>query len=87
MIEGAGVEPNVASVASSLPKGKISEPIKGNQGVYLIEVTQKNQPQPIQDIANDQLRMKNNLQSRFGQGLLEEMKRGADVKDERYKFY
>ena len=74
-------------MAVALDQGQLSEPLEGNQGVYMIEVTQRSEATVPEDITADQRRLKNTMQSRFGQGLLEEMKGGVEIKDERYKFY
>jgi len=40
-IPGAGIEPKVIAASSITEQGKISEPIAGNQGVYLILVNNR----------------------------------------------
>jgi peptidyl-prolyl cis-trans isomerase D len=87
-IPGAGIEPNVISAATTTAKGKISAPIKGNQGVYVLSVTNE-----ITDAVNDdtkksvKTRLEQGYQYRTNYQAFQALKENANVVDKRYKFY
>lgn len=87
-LPGAGIEPKVVATASLLEQGKISAPIKGNQGVYVILVNNKT----TDEITPEQLaQTKQGLQQsgmyRANYQAVQELLKNAQVKDTRYKFY
>ncbi len=87
-IPGAGIEPRVIAAASVTEQGKISEPIEGNQGVFIIMVNNRTQeevtPEMIQ--ATKQGLAQSNLYRANYQAIQAIMKNG-EIKDTRYKFY
>lgn len=87
-IPGAGIEPKVISTASLTEKGKISAPIKGNQGVYMLLVTNVSED----EITDDTLevfknRLEQGYQYRTNYQAFQALKDNANVIDKRYKFY
>lgn len=87
-IPGAGIEPKVISTASMLEKGKISSPVKGNQGVYMLVVTNENSDE-VSDITVDafKTRLEQGYQYRTNYQAFQALKDNANVIDKRYKFY
>jgi peptidyl-prolyl cis-trans isomerase D len=87
-IPGAGIEPKVISTAAMLEKGKISSPIKGNQGVYLLVVTNENSDE-VSDITVKEFktRLEQGYQYRTNYQAFQALKDNANVIDKRYKFY
>ena len=87
-IPGAGIEPKVIAAASVIEQGKISAPIEGNQGVYVILVnnrtTEEVTPETITQTKAG-LQQANLYRSNY-QALQTILKNG-NVVDERYKFY
>ena len=87
-IPGAGIEPRVIAAASLLEQGKISAPIEGNQGVFVIMVnnrsTEEITPDMLAEAKATQEQM--NLYRANYQALQAIIKHG-EVKDQRYKFY
>lgn len=87
-IPGAGIEPKVIAAASVIEQGKISTPIEGNQGVYVILVnnrtTEEVTPETITQTKAG-LQQANLYRSNY-QALQTILKNG-NVVDERYKFY
>ena len=87
-IPGAGIEPRVIATASLLEQGKISAPIEGNQGVFVIMVnnrsTEEVTPDMLAEAKATQEQM--NLYRANYQALQAIIKHG-EVKDQRYKFY
>jgi len=86
-IEGAGLEPAVVGRASTMQPNSVSEPIEGNNGVYLVKVTDK--VAGSDTISLDLTRQSMNLtnSSRIDGALLNALKESVEVKDQRYKFY
>ncbi|MFA9372184.1 MAG: peptidylprolyl isomerase [Labilibaculum antarcticum] len=87
-IPGAGIEPKVISTASMLVKGNISSPIKGNQGVYMLVVTNENSDE-VTDITVKafKTRLEQGYQYRTNYQAFQALKDNANVVDKRYKFY
>ena len=87
-IPGAGIEPRVIGAASISEQGKISEPIEGNQGVFLIMVNNRSQeevtPEMVQTTKQGMAQA--NMYRANYQAMQAVMKNG-EVKDTRYKFY
>ncbi len=83
-----GIEYNVIATAVYSEKDKISEPIIGENGVYVLKVSSKTGIDNIEeiDVSND----KNNAQRRYyfrvSREAFDAVKEAADVKDDRYKF-
>ena len=87
-IPGAGIEPNVIANASDIEKGKISAPIKGNQGVYMILVNEVKEDAITEDAINIfKTRMTQNFQYRTSYQSMEVLRKNANIEDKRYKFY
>jgi peptidyl-prolyl cis-trans isomerase D len=87
-IPGAGVEPGVIAAATVLPEAKLSDPIEGNQGVYVIMVNSRTAGEAAPEtIASTKAGMQQaNLYqvSYQASGALTE---NAKIQDLRYKFY
>ena len=86
-IPNIGLEPKLIGKAISLESGKLSEPIKGKNGVFVINITNKTAPQTV-NIA--QVRNTFNSENQTiiqNGGLLNAIKEKADLVDNREKFY
>lgn len=87
-IPGAGIEPNVIATATLTEQGKISAPIEGNQGVYVIMVNNRIQEEVTPDMVEQ---TKNGMiQSnmyRTNYQAMQALIKNAEIKDTRYKFY
>ncbi len=87
-IPGAGIEPVVISEATNIAKDKISAPLKGNQGVYMLKVTGFTDTKPTAEFLKDyQPKMEQGLQYRTNYQSYQALKEAADIEDNRYKFY
>ncbi|MGM0496720.1 MAG: SurA N-terminal domain-containing protein [Bacteroidota bacterium] len=84
-IPDIGSEPKIAGAAAVLEEGKLSYPIKGENGVYIIEVTnitnQNVDPQMYEQRELEQ------IQQTAAYRAYEALKEAADIKDKRYRFY
>lgn len=89
-VPSLGFEPKVvgASFNKSWGTAKVSAPIEGNAGVYVIKVDSY-QPtgQPVQDLNNIRLAYEQSLKSMLGQQLFEVLKKQSSIKDNRAKFF
>ena len=87
-IPGAGIEPKVIAAAALLEQGKLSAPIAGNQGVYLITVNSQNNeestPEKLEQLKTAQ--QQSNLYRANYQAIQAILENG-NIVDERYKFY
>ena len=87
-IPGAGIEPNVISTAAQIEKGKISEPVEGNQGVYVVVVTNENTDEVTDETVKAfKARLEQGYQYRTNYQAFQALKENAEVVDKRYKFY
>jgi peptidyl-prolyl cis-trans isomerase D len=84
-IPSAGVEPAVIATASVSAEGRITGPIIGNNGVFAINVTAINKDES--DLASERMRLANSYQSRAYYEAFEALKKNANIKDKRAKFY
>jgi len=81
-----GFEPAVIGTVCCLAEGKISEPVQGNNGVYLTKVTSfKNGTNT--DLKSERNRLAQTLNNRAGSQVFESLKKVADIVDRRSKFY
>lgn len=86
-IPGMGREPEVIGAASVLTVGKVSAPIKGQQGVFVVKVENRADA-PVRDsYASNARALKSSLASRVDYEVFEALKKRSDVKDNRSRFY
>ena len=85
-LPGVGIEPKVIGSSAVLPINKISMPIKGNNGVFVINVSQRN-TQNFIDKKQAQTQLMYDIQTRVDYQAYEALKKLADIKDYRIMFY
>ncbi|HBF88384.1 MAG TPA: hypothetical protein DDX39_07040 [Bacteroidales bacterium] len=83
---GIGVEPKVIVNAVELEKDKLSAPVQGNTGVYLLHVFGKTENTETETKA-EAARLTSGTQSRVDYEVYEALKKVADIKDYRIKFF
>jgi peptidyl-prolyl cis-trans isomerase D len=86
----AGVEPNVIAAFCSLEKGKVSQPIVGENGVYVLAVNDIAQPSETDLKAMTEQALSNidrNYGARTNYYTMEALKELAKIKDNRREFY
>lgn len=84
----AGSEPRVVGAAFALGKDAVSAPINGNSGVYVVSpLTDKPQLQLPADLTLFRRQAVSSAQSAFRMGLLDSMRKAANVEDFRNRFY
>lgn len=85
-VPAAGSEPALIAAASAAPQGKVSGPVKGENGVYMVYVnsvatTESDDLKLLQD------RLMATFQMRGTYEAYEALRKGANIVDKRYKFY
>ena len=86
-IPAVGEESGVVAKALTLNQGETSGAITGNNGVFVIKVTAKNTPPALTDASSQKKQMTQTAESRVDFSLAESIRKGAEIKDERFKFY
>ncbi|WP_026474845.1 SurA N-terminal domain-containing protein [Alkaliflexus imshenetskii] len=84
-VPGAGVEPALVSLAVHSPTNQISQPVKGNNGVYLVKVTNVDQNTVVADNVSRELVQ--NLVMKVEYQLMETLRENAVIVDRRAQFY
>lgn len=86
MVQGAGVEPALVAAASVAEQGKISGPVTGNNGVYLIEVNNvAASAENDLKILGERLKMTYRMRGMYE--AYEALRKASNIVDKRYKFY
>ncbi|MFC2080973.1 SurA N-terminal domain-containing protein [Bacteroidota bacterium] len=85
-LPGAGIEPRVIAAASVLPEGQMSQPVHGNNGVYVIVVTRVAEPETT-DLSFTRTRMTAMRESQANFEAYDALMDDAKIKDNRSKFF
>ena len=85
-IQGMGYEPVVAGAATALEVGKVSAPITGNRGVYVLQVVNENPVARPYDEASEMTRLQQQYTSATNQ-FLEVLKDKADIENTLVRFF
>lgn len=80
-------EPKVISAAFSMEVGQVSQPIVGDNGIYIVKLVNKNTTSNPANIAQMRRQTSSNVQAQVPRQLIEAMKKNAKIKDNRSKFY
>ncbi len=85
-VTGAGVEPALIGTVSELNQDEISEPIKGNNAVYLAKVITLNEDDSS-DVLSEKQSLNATISSRAYSYAYQAQKNASEVEDKRSKFY
>lgn len=85
-VPGAGIEPQLIATAVNCEQNKLTGPVKGNNGVYVIYVTNITNSEET-DLAAILNRLKSTYNARVGYEAYEALKENAEIVDRRSKFY
>lgn len=85
-LPSAGIEPNVIATASVMSPDQLSQPVKGNNGVYVIVLSTVNDPAEI-DVASQKSRMTSLRESQANYEAFEALREAANIEDNRAKFF
>ncbi|WP_243349339.1 peptidylprolyl isomerase [Parabacteroides sp. FAFU027] len=86
-ITGIGDEPALCGIAPYTAKGKLTGPIKGKSGVYVITVTNETVGNQKFDAKAEIKNLQGNYMYRLMYQMMETLKKGADIEDNRIRFY
>ena len=83
----AGFEPSVIGKVSVLPVGKVSAPVKGNSGVYVVSTSNKKEnPQPF-DAKMEIMQLNGRMSYSLPYMIIQDLKDKADITDNRINFF
>ncbi len=86
-LAGFGREPKVMGKALALDVNEISQPVKGNNSVFVIEVVDKSVSVAPDDLTAIKRQLQNNLKNRAAREVVDALKKNADIKDNRTFFF
>lgn len=84
---GAGEEPYILGAAFSLPLNQASALMQGEEGVYMIEVTDKTIAQDIGNYDNYAKNLRDEANQQLGDIIFEALKSAASIEDNRALYY
>jgi parvulin-like peptidyl-prolyl isomerase len=89
-LPGGANEPYIVGYALTMTEGNVSEPLKGNKGVYVIELKTKSSVEPRDQYKSYQQELaqnRSNSVNTYTQGVYKALKEKASVKDKRTQAY
>ncbi|HKR03685.1 MAG TPA: peptidyl-prolyl cis-trans isomerase, partial [Bacteroidia bacterium] len=86
-IQNIGMEPALVGTIFTLKQGQISKPIKGETGVYAVQVESFTEPPASKDFKQNQQQLVQQLGGQSTYGVFNALKEKANVVDNRGKFY
>ena len=86
-LSGAGLEPLVIGTAFGLGEGNISEPISGNKGVYIVQVTKITPATELNSYQATANRVGKAKENAVNSQLFNALKEAAEIEDNRAIFY
>ncbi len=86
-VSGVGYEPAFVGAATALEAGKISAPVRGNRGVYVIEVLNVNENSKPYDEAAQLARMKQQYANVINTQMMQVLKDKAEVENTLIRFF
>ncbi len=85
-VTGVGLEPAVVAYAVNMEQNILSEPVKGENGVFVLSVNNLTTPEET-DIESAQIRLGYSIDSRVSFEGYQALQDKANIKDKRIKFY
>jgi peptidyl-prolyl cis-trans isomerase D len=83
-----GIEPKIPAAAFALETDEISDPVTGNNGVYVITVTAVNSPDNLEFLAaREKMAYERSYASQTSYASFEALKKMAEIIDNRAKFF
>lgn len=86
-IQNIGLEPALVGTVFTLKQGQLSKPIKGETGVYAVQVESFTEPPAMKDFTQNKKQMIQQLGGRAAYEVFNALKEKANVVDNRGKFY
>lgn len=85
-VPGMGLEPAVVGTVAALDVDEVSEPIEGNNGVYVVMATSVNEGVGV-DVAAEKMRLAQTNTYRVGSEVFNVHRNSVEIEDKRAKFY
>ena len=85
-VTGAGIEPALIAVASAAPKGVLTGPVAGNNGVFMLTVNNETTASG-EDMKLLRDRLASTFRLRGTYEAYDALRKSANIVDKRYKFY
>ncbi len=82
-----GSEPNVLAAAYNMEANATSQPIVGNNGIYVIQLLNKTLPTAVTNLPQVKKQASSAYQTQVGRQLIQAMKKTVKIKDSRSTFY
>ncbi len=86
-LAGAGSEPKVVGAAFALEPGKVSKPVAGEKGVYVVELISINQAPKMESYKTYANQETANRRQQVQERVYTALKNNAEIKDNRARFY
>lgn len=87
MFGAAGYEPAVALAAAYAKPNKLTSPIEGNGGVFVLQKINEVVPPKATDLTVYKLQSRQRVQAKAARGIAEALKEIAEIKDNRFDFF
>ncbi|WMX15772.1 MULTISPECIES: peptidylprolyl isomerase [unclassified Aureispira] len=78
-----GTEPKVAGLAANTEVGQMSGAVGGKTGVYIVQVTSRNEAPPIANVKTAREKVTRRISQAVSSGVYENIKENAEIVDER----
>ncbi len=82
-----GSEPNVLAAAYNMEANTTSQPIVGNNGIYVIQLVNKTLPTAVTNLPQVRKQASSTYQTQVGRQLIQAMKKTVKIEDSRSTFY
>lgn len=86
-ITGYGNEPYIVGAATGRPINRTSSILRGDRGVYLLQVSGRTQPDGLSDYSTEQERLAAEVENLAADAIFTSLRDGADIVDNRARFY
>ncbi len=84
-VTGAGIEPTLVALAVYSKLGEISTPLRGNNGVFVVKVNNESTIEVNPEMEKTQLQQSTNYKIDYS--IFESLENGAEITDNRIRFY
>ncbi|MDR3251694.1 MAG: SurA N-terminal domain-containing protein, partial [Tannerella sp.] len=86
-ITNIGIEPKLNALITAAPLNRVSEPVAGNNGVYVFSVTNRTQSNKTFDQQTEKTMLEAEYSYRIGSLLFRYLQQSAEIEDNRIRFY
>jgi peptidyl-prolyl cis-trans isomerase D len=87
VLSGSGYEPNVVAAGVYAKQNKMTAPIEGNAGVYVLEKVTGVDPPKASDLTMYKAQLRQQTSGKASRGVFEAFKKLAKIEDNRFDFF